>query len=57
MGRLVSQGQLEGKRTCGRSPMLWTDIIKSATHTTHGPIDPYPTIYYIHMDLIRYKRS
>lgn len=31
MERLVVQGRVEGRRSRGRSPTRWTDLIKSAT--------------------------
>ncbi|KAI8437457.1 hypothetical protein MSG28_011780 [Choristoneura fumiferana] len=33
MERLVVQGKVEGKRSRGRSPTRWTDLIKSVTHS------------------------
>ncbi|KAJ8709300.1 hypothetical protein PYW07_001902 [Mythimna separata] len=32
MERLVVQGKVEGKRSRGRSPTRWIDLIKSVTH-------------------------
>ncbi|CAH2242693.1 jg7590 [Pararge aegeria aegeria] len=34
MERLVVQGKVEGKRSRGRSPTRWTDIIKATTQTS-----------------------
>ena len=34
MERLVVQGQMEGKRSRGRSPTRWSDLIKSITQST-----------------------
>ena len=34
MERLVVQGKVEGKRSRGRSPTRWTDLIKSVTHSS-----------------------
>ncbi|CAH2234776.1 jg25988 [Pararge aegeria aegeria] len=33
MERLVVQGKVEGKRSSGRSPTRWTDVIKATTQT------------------------
>ncbi|CAH2232129.1 jg20804 [Pararge aegeria aegeria] len=34
MERVVVQGKVEGKRSRGRSPTRWTDIIKATTQTS-----------------------